>query len=357
MNRNESLFSTLVRYSPERLKSQVENFTTELLAHCLRTIPPFLVGFLDLLKGRAGKTDSKIWDAPPERWIVKTQFPISTSNGLKKYPDLAMWHSGDQSFFLLVEVKVEAPTTLSLADDGQYVPQFKIYRKWLDDRSRWGRLFVLSKYHPDGIEYCDGHITWRDVTSILERLLTPGSKLSEAHRFLANEFAAYLKEQRMVPQRISIESIRTVREFLDVKSDLLSLLSQVAGRWREHFKLSSVPKGRSNEGIWKGDYYIYSASLRRGKHIIQPGLWLDADVISPFFWVTGLGNKAAAVLGKLRRVLGEDCAESWNPSILMVSGRCPQDLLGLSVEKQEDALFRSGVDTLKAIFKAIDSSA
>jgi hypothetical protein len=337
------LFSALVKYAPQAARSAEENFSTELLAFCLRSVLAFRRTFLRFLL-----KDLPSQSIDDDRWEVFTQRPIALGPKARKYPDLYL--EGPDELVLLLEVKVESPVTLSAADDGIYVPQLELYRKWLEGRDCAGRgmLFVLSKYVCDGAENCTGHVRWGDVHRLVVSTMTELSPGRDVDRFILHEFARFLKEQGMIPEAITSDSLKIIEGFRSLNRTLWGMVGNLNARWqsKHHLKASSGKMSESAEG------YIIGAPCSAARLQLRLGLWFDADGIVPLVVVKfdELAPQAREkLLGHVDRY-GAQRGIWWGHSYALY-GKAPAGFLEMTADDQEEAIAKEGDAILKDVLK------
>lgn len=281
--------------------------------------------------------------------MVETQWRISVGDRGRKYPDLSMHVASKPPRIVLLEIKVEAPLSLSLTSDGTYTSQLQIYRNWLDDpkEGRRGKLFILSKYFPEGSELCHGCIRWKDIHALAEQILESTGDLDTSHRFALSEFAKYLEEQGMAPRAISTAGLASIDQFRSFKEDLYSLLGQVSGRWMKQYELSRRLKTKKSESWWTGGGYVAAAGCQIGIVQVQPGLFVDITGVYPLFFVNlkTLIEPSKRYADRLRQKWE---TETWN-GFLWVYGKCPDGFAQMTTSEQEDGLYKTGAATLASI--------
>jgi hypothetical protein len=340
------LFSSLAKYAPQPLRSAEENFSTELLAYALRSVPEFRKGFLASL---AKLTTATIPEG--DGWTIFTQRPIVLGPKARKYPDIQLEGPGD--FTLLVEVKVESPVTLSAGEDGSYVPQLELYRKWLEGRGPQARgmLFILSKYECDGAEHCSGRIRWSDVARLIDATLRALPPTQSVERFFLIEMSRFLKEQGMIPSPITKASLDVIREFRAVNSSLRGLVGELNSRWSGQFRLI---RSRGAKITDSAEGYIIGGPYTSSKHELRMGLWFAEGDIIPLLTVRYDGLEKPAQ-GRLLKLLGVYCSsveeETWWNHSYALYGKSPAGFTNMSADRQVEALGKEGDILLQDVLK------
>ncbi|MFD1257777.1 PD-(D/E)XK nuclease family protein [Mucilaginibacter terrae] len=219
----ESLFSKLYTYRQRENKSDLENFSTELLSYCVKTDKKFKKDFLKLIN-----------------CIDDDIIYISTQQSYPVFgrPDIQI---ETERCIILIENKVDSP-------EGEN--QLNRYTSILQTSKKIKHLIFLTKFYEhkdieDNVIY--SNIKWWDVSSLINE---------------NNDTTTILFKEFLIENRVSMDNNFTHIDLVTLENitNVISKMDEGIDSIREYFtpRLGSFSKDSSRSTrLGDGGYYIY----------------------------------------------------------------------------------------------------
>lgn len=258
-----SLYKRLLKYQQTEERSNLENFSTEILCDFLKRLSNDEIDQF-LRKVVFFGIDTSVFedfvsnhknDEGNVRIVWKTQYSITIS-GITKYPDLI--GIIDHRPAIIIEVKIGAGFThrTHQNDDGAiiHIPQLVDYGNWLYENNNHAFLLLLSHSTPPPCDFLTpgnkygiaqrNHITWNQIY----RWLNDGMANAKEN-CLVEDFKKYLLEQNM-----AIES--PARDDFSVLELLVSGAGKRIGDMMKHIRSELEKKYKSHMSWGKEKSYL-----------------------------------------------------------------------------------------------------
>jgi hypothetical protein len=258
-----SLYKKLLKYQQSEERSNLENYSTEILCDFLNRLSgDEMHAFLKKVVFSGLNTSVRYDfisnhknDEGRINIVWKTQYSISIS-GTTKYPDLIGFISNRPA--IIIEVKIGAGFTHRAHhdDDGAitYVSQLVDYGNWLHRKNRYAILLLLSHSTEPPSDFLipgnkygiskKNYITWNQIYQWLNDGLAIGKE-----NCLTEDFKNYLLEQNM-----AIES--PVRDDFSVLGLLVSGSGKRIGNMMKHIRNNLEKKYKTHMSWGKEKSYL-----------------------------------------------------------------------------------------------------
>ncbi|QQL51107.1 PD-(D/E)XK nuclease family protein [Mucilaginibacter ginkgonis] len=243
----DSLFTKLYSYRQRENKGDLENFSTELFAHCLMDDVIFQKSFMDFI-GCDELIDN-----------------ISTQQSYPKFgrPDIEI---NTETFIILIENKVESTEGIN---------QLPRYVNILEQSEKRKILIYLTKFYEQKEIFSEKinfqNIKWWDISNLIDR---------DENNIITNLFDEFLLENRIAMDN-NFENLDIVS--LENISNVISKMDEVIDSVRDYFSarlgVFSKDSSRSTR-LGDGAYYTYKSIGTPHKFNIDLGYywWNDEPV-------------------------------------------------------------------------------
>ena len=221
-----NLFSDLIKYGQTEERSQLENFTTEILKYLLRQKDQEILKFV--------LEECKMIDYFDKNPRIDSQVDIG-----KGFVDILI--TDDKSFGIIIENKIDA------SFQEQQIERYKEYGKRL-----WGNnsfVLVLAKNIHEFDEHIgipDGVLYWSRIAEFLE------NDYSQPQGQLIHDFLNFLKEEKMALNKVRWNLVDGLQE----KENLIHMLRAILDKFVGEGILIKK-KGRKESAAKGWDVFSY----------------------------------------------------------------------------------------------------
>jgi len=330
------LFDTLFKLRLKHENDPLEDYTTEIFAHCLSLNKEILYDFLK---------SHKILEQEFENYSITTQYHLTKINNhdSDSRPDVAIFLDNAVIFF---ENKVGSA-------EGQ--EQLKRYAEHLDQRNIKHRILVYltrdyeKKERTDLVKDCKHkdsirfiQLRWYEVAGFFEK--------HQEQSQIIKEFFIFLKTKNLYMNKIFTEAdIQTLNNFSNVTQMMDETMGGIIAEKFENIDGNISQYSARFTQLRNHNRYIDGHSFA-GKHWIGFGYWFkyyDEQTSPELFAVIELGPKAPLrnqLVSILKTVLSNEKYQHWRQYSL----DDPSSWAGISYGKSLEE-FRQGPDHIKAI--------